>query len=107
MDTDNRDAKERTRSTLCGRPSRHPDRGTVAISSPKNQVSWLSNSNGLHFGEYGVILGPGHLVLLVGKAEHPAALRSGCNQITVISGAPYLLSTSRKIVRSRSRCTNL
>jgi hypothetical protein len=25
--------------------------------APKNQVSWLSNSNGLHFGQYGVVFG--------------------------------------------------
>ena len=33
--------------------------GLWPFHAPKNQVSWLSNSNGLHFGEYGVILSSG------------------------------------------------
>ena len=32
--------------------------GLWPFHAPKNQVSWLSNSNGLHFGEYGVITEP-------------------------------------------------
>jgi hypothetical protein len=31
--------------------------GLWPFHAPKNQVSWLSNSDGLHFGEYGVIFG--------------------------------------------------
>ena len=38
--------------------------GLWPFRAPKNEVSWLSNGNGLHFGEYGVILSSG-LVLLV------------------------------------------
>jgi len=33
--------------------------GLWPFHAPKNEVSWLSNSNGLHFGEYGVVLSPG------------------------------------------------
>jgi VanZ like family/Concanavalin A-like lectin/glucanases superfamily len=33
--------------------------GLWPFHAPKNQVSWLSNSNGIHFGGYGVILTPG------------------------------------------------
>ncbi|HXM65055.1 MAG TPA: VanZ family protein [Terriglobales bacterium] len=33
--------------------------GLWPFHAPRNQVSWLSNVNGLHFGQYGVILGPG------------------------------------------------
>jgi len=33
--------------------------GLWPFHAPKNQVSWLSNSDGLHFGEYGVVLSPG------------------------------------------------
>jgi hypothetical protein len=33
--------------------------GLWPFHAPRNQVSWLSNSNGLHFGEYGLILSPG------------------------------------------------
>ncbi len=33
--------------------------GLWPFHAPKNQVSWLSNSNGLHFGEYGVVLSSG------------------------------------------------
>ena len=43
--------------------------GLWPFHAPKNQVSWLSNSNGLHFGEYGVILALAHLVLLVRKTQ--------------------------------------
>jgi hypothetical protein len=31
--------------------------GLWPFHAPKNQVSWLSNGNGLHFGEYGVVFG--------------------------------------------------
>ena len=31
--------------------------GLWPFHAPKNQVSWLSNSNGPHFGEYGVVFG--------------------------------------------------
>src|SRR5579863_7321742 len=33
--------------------------GLWPFHAPKNQVSWLSNSDGLHFGEYGLALSPG------------------------------------------------
>jgi len=33
--------------------------GLWPFHAPRNQVSWLSDGNGLHFGEYGVILSPG------------------------------------------------
>jgi hypothetical protein len=33
--------------------------GLWPFHAPKNEVSWLSNGTGLHFGEYGVILSPG------------------------------------------------
>jgi hypothetical protein len=33
--------------------------GLWPFHAPQNQVSWLSNSNGLQFGEYGVVLSPG------------------------------------------------
>ena len=31
--------------------------GLWPFHAPKNQVSWLSNGNGVHFGEYGVVFG--------------------------------------------------
>jgi len=37
--------------------------GLWPFHSPKNQVSWLSNGNGLHFGNHGVILSPHALTL--------------------------------------------
>ena len=43
--------------------------GLWPFHAPKNQVSWLSNGNGLHFGEYGVVFGSWSLVLLVRKTE--------------------------------------
>src|ERR1035437_2268204 len=30
--------------------------GLWPFHAPKNEVSWLNNGNGLHFGKYGVIL---------------------------------------------------
>jgi hypothetical protein len=33
--------------------------GLWPFHAPKNQVSWLGNSNGLHFGQYGVVLSSG------------------------------------------------
>ncbi len=33
--------------------------GLWPFHAPKNQASWLSNGNGLHFGEYGIVVGPG------------------------------------------------
>ena len=33
--------------------------GLWTFHAPKNQVSWLTNSNGLHFGQYGVVLSSG------------------------------------------------
>lgn len=33
--------------------------GLWPFHAPKNQVSWLTNSNGLHFGQYGVVLSSG------------------------------------------------
>src|SRR5271166_1315282 len=35
--------------------------GLWPFHSPKNQVHWLANQNGLHFGRYGTILSPGLL----------------------------------------------
>jgi VanZ like protein/concanavalin A-like lectin/glucanase superfamily protein len=48
--------------------------GLWPFHAPKNQVSWLSNGNGLHFGEYGVILGPGASTFLGPKDEIPGSL---------------------------------
>ena len=32
--------------------------GLWPFHAPKNQVDWLSNENGLHFGRYGILLSP-------------------------------------------------
>ena len=37
--------------------------GLWPFHAPKNEVSWLSNGNGIHFGNYGVILSPNALGL--------------------------------------------
>jgi hypothetical protein len=43
--------------------------GLWPFHSPKSQVTWLSNGDGLHFGKYGVMLGP--------EAPNSSALRDG------------------------------
>ena len=48
--------------------------GLWPFHAPKNQVSWLSNGSGLHFGEYGVILSPGASSFAGSKAGTPCSL---------------------------------
>jgi VanZ family protein len=42
--------------------------GLWPFHAPKNEVSWLSNGNGLHFGNHGVILSP-HVLSLAGLKD--------------------------------------
>ena len=48
--------------------------GLWPFHAPKNQVSWLSNGNGLHFGEYGVILSPGASSFPDSKDQTPCSV---------------------------------
>jgi hypothetical protein len=43
--------------------------GLWPFHAPKNEVSWLSDGNGLHFGKYGVVLGS--------EAKSPRDLKEG------------------------------
>ena len=48
--------------------------GLWPFHAPKNQVSWLSKSNGLHIGEYGVILSAGVSSFAGSKDGTPCSL---------------------------------
>ena len=48
--------------------------GLWPFHAPKNEVSWLSNGNGLHFGNHGVIMSPDALSLAGLKAGIPCSV---------------------------------
>jgi Concanavalin A-like lectin/glucanases superfamily/VanZ like family len=64
--------------------------GLWPFHAPKNEVRWLSNGNGLHFGRHGVILSPKALTL--------AALNDGISCSVEIWLQPALIDTGGTIL---------
>jgi hypothetical protein len=64
--------------------------GLWPFHAPKNQVSWLSNGNGLHFGDHGVILSTDAFNLVNLKSGTPCSVEIRLQPAVIYTGGTIL-----------------
>jgi len=80
------DAKDAAASDLCLCFVDHSYSGLWPFHAPRNDVSWLSQGNGLRFGKHGAILSANPFAANELRLTRHAVLRSGLNELSNSSG---------------------